>query len=198
MGWGRKQGRGIGAAVGRSGCDLPAPYWMGAESAVETKADFQARAWSRTAARSSRMSSRLEGTEGDAGLAHRLNVRRPKTGTSKRKSCAGFTVLTKRRWSVLNSPRAAEHGIGALEGLNGDDGALAHDHALADVEAGHLLGNVDPVLQKLVRHRSGCWSADRGGPARRRGRRGRRAGDAQLGNLVRDGAEDRLGVAAFQ
>ena len=62
----------------------------------------------------------------------------PTTGTSKRMSWFGLATLTIARAGARQPPGPRDHLVGALHGLDGDDGGALHDDGLADVEAGDL------------------------------------------------------------
>jgi len=68
-------------------------------------------------------------------------VRVPSTGTSKRKILARLAHLDEDHVAFAQ-PAAPFHGrIGAFKGLDRDDRAVLHEHALADVEPADFLGD---------------------------------------------------------
>src|SRR5258708_6543381 len=97
----------------------------------------------------------------EAGLVHGLQRAQAEDGHIEAEILPGLHCFDKEGLVGLEFPGAAEHVVRALEGLDGEHGALADGAALADVEPGDLAGDVDAVLQvflidaQLAGHRAG-------------------------------------------
>jgi hypothetical protein len=98
----------------------------------------------------------------------------------------------------LEGAGAAEHVVGALEGLDGEDGALADDTALTDVEPGHFTGDGDAVLHVFIVYAEPASHGAKGGELVVDEGAGVEQGDAELLDLAGDRAKDGLGIAALE
>ena len=102
---------------------------------------------------------------------------------------------------AASEQRAAFDGfVGAFEGFDGEDGAVADHDGLSDIEAAHFLGDAeaegDVFLNAAARFGSGEVSFGREEFIEEGG--GGEEFDAVFGKGVGDGAEEGFGVAFFQ
>jgi hypothetical protein len=141
----------------------------------------------------------LEGGGGKAGLAHGLEGALAEAGHVETVVLVGLHGFHEQGVVGLEGAGAAEHLVGALEGLDGEDGALADDAALADVEPGAFAGDVDAVFQysRSMGKRRPVMHAGVASWSSRKARASSRV-TPSLGSISGDGAEDGLGVAALE
>ena len=89
------------------------------------------------------------------GIAHGLEGASAEAGNVEAPILFGFDGFNKEGVVSLERAGAAEHLVGAFEGLDREDCAFANDAALANVEASGFPGDVDTVIKILTFDRKG-------------------------------------------
>ncbi len=124
-------------------------------------------------------------------------VANPTTGTSNRMSCVRLRHLDDADAGTGEMSGAADHFVGALHRLDGDDRLVLDRDGLPDIEAGddvsHLVAELEVTLLVLSRRTLGQHA----GPGQqRRQQRGRVDQlDAVLAQDVGDGTDQAIGVS---
>ena len=144
-------------------------------------------------------SAGFEGGSGDAGGAHRLKSAQTKTRDIEPEILAGLDRFDEQGLVGLEGAGAGEHGVGALVGLDGENGTFANDAPLADIEPGAFAGDLDTVIDVvLLDGKTASGHAAGGGELVVKEGAGVEQRDADTRDFLGDGAKNGFGVAALE
>ena len=141
----------------------------------------------------------FDGYGGDARLACGFEGVAADDGDIESHVLVGFCDFDKGGFAICEVAPAPDAGVCALEGFDSEDGAVANDYGLADVEAADFFCDVEPegdVIECSFFYFGACNEAGCGEVALHEGGGGKEL-DSNIFELGGDCAEEGFGVTDF-